>query len=64
MVAEADGIRVRLNMQLMPDSNIPDVSQAVQKKVKEYVESTAGIVVKEVYVYIANIAALQRSRVE
>jgi len=64
VVAEADGIRVRLNMQLMPDSNIPDISQAVQKKVKEYVESTAGIVVKEVYVYIDNIAALQRSRVE
>lgn len=64
VVAEPDGIRVRLNMQLMPDANIPEVSQAIQKKVKEYVEATAGIVVKEVYVYIDNIAALQRSRVE
>lgn len=64
VVAEADGIRVRLNMQLMPDVNIPEISQAIQKKVKEYVEATAGIVVKEVYVYIDNLAALQRSRVE
>jgi len=51
-------------MQLMPDVNIPEISQAIQKKVKEYVESTAGIIVKEVYVYIDNLAALQRSRVE
>ncbi|MBM7581291.1 putative alkaline shock family protein YloU [Caldicoprobacter guelmensis] len=64
VVAEPDGVRVRLNMQLMPDVNIPEISQAVQKKVKEYVEATAGIVVKEVYVYIDNLAALQRSRVE
>ncbi len=63
VVAESDGIRVRLNVQLMPDANIPEISQAIQKKVKEYVEATAGIVVKEVYVYIDNIAALQRSRV-
>ncbi|SFP91247.1 alkaline shock response membrane anchor protein AmaP [Caldicoprobacter faecalis] len=64
VVAEPDGVRVRLNMQLMPDVNIPEISQAIQKKVKEYVESTAGIIVKEVYVYIDNLAALQRSRVE
>ncbi len=64
VVAEPDGVRVRLNMQLMPDVNIPEISQTIQKKVKEYVESTAGIIVKEVYVYIDNLAALQRSRVE
>ena len=43
---EDDGIRVRLNIQLMPDVNIPAVSTSVQNKVKEYVESTAGILVK------------------
>ncbi|MFO7294507.1 MAG: alkaline shock response membrane anchor protein AmaP [Clostridia bacterium] len=64
VVAEPDGIRIRLSMQLMPDVNIPEISQAIQKKVKEYVEATAGILVKEVYVYIDNLAALQRSRVE
>ena len=64
VIPEDDGIRVRLNIQLMPDVNIPGISTAVQNKVKEYVESTAGILVKEVYIFIDNLAAMQRSRVE
>lgn len=64
VVPDPDGIRVRLNIQLMPDINIPEISQSVQNKVKEYVESTAGIIVKEVYIYIDNLTVLQRSRVE
>ena len=64
IVPEEDGIRVRLNIQLMPDVNIPNVSTSVQNKVKEYVEATAGILVKEVYIYVDNLAVIQRSRVE
>ena len=64
VMPEDDGIRVRLNIQLMPDVNIPAVSTSVQNKVKEYVESTAGILVKEVYICIDNLAVMQRLRVE
>ncbi len=64
VVPEIDGIKVRLIILLMPDVNIPTITQSVQSKVKEYIESTAGILVKEVEIYVDNLAALQRSRVE
>jgi uncharacterized alkaline shock family protein YloU len=44
----------------MPDVVLQDLSVSIQKKVKEYIEGYAGILVKEVFVYIDNLTAPQQ----
>ncbi|WP_018132463.1 alkaline shock response membrane anchor protein AmaP [Effusibacillus pohliae] len=52
--AEA-GVRIGLRVSVDPDLDIPQITTSVQQKVKDYVESTAGVSVQNVVVYVNDI---------
>jgi len=64
ILTETDGIKVRLKVNIMPDVKMPDLTQAIQAKVKDYIEEYSGIHVKEVHVYIDNQVTVTKNRVE
>ena len=43
---------------------MPELTRNIQQKVKEYIESLAGIAVKEVQVYIENLVVAKQARVD
>ena len=58
------GVRIRLKVTILPDVPMPELTQNIQGKVKEYVEELSGIAVKEVQVYIENLSVARQNRVE
>jgi len=64
IIPEQNGIVTMLNIIIMPDVKMPDLTQKIQQHVKEYVEDLSGITVREVQVYIDNLLTSQRNRVE
>jgi len=59
-----EGVTIELKVVLLPDVNIPSLSEEIQKRVKQSVESTAGIIVSNVSVAIDSVYTGYRSRVE
>lgn len=59
-----EGVAIQLTVQVMPDINIPRVSEDVQKMVKEYLQKTAGISVKEIRLVVNRINWETKTRVE
>lgn len=53
------GIRIAIRVSVDPDLDIPQITTSVQQKVKDYVESTAGITVQNVAVYVNDINRVQ-----
>jgi len=64
VIPESDGVRVRVILFILPEVNIPELTFAVQTKVKKQIEDIAGIVAKEVQVYVENVSASQRAKIE
>ena len=64
VLTEPDGIRVLLKVSILPDVEMPELTRNIQQKVKEYIESLAGIAVKEVQVYIENLVVAKQARVD
>jgi molybdenum cofactor biosynthesis enzyme MoaA len=58
------GVRVQLKVTILPDVHMPELTQNIQIRVKEYVEELSGITVKEVQVYIDNLTIAKQNRVE
>ncbi|WP_129597780.1 alkaline shock response membrane anchor protein AmaP [Anaerophilus nitritogenes] len=57
-------ILIEIKAFALSDTNIPETSIAIQQKVKEHIESTTGIEVKEVKIMIHDIALQGKKRVE
>lgn len=49
------GTIINLRIKVLPDLEIPQLSSLLQNKVKEYVESMTGIMIREVRVSVDNI---------
>ncbi len=64
VLPDADGAKIQLKITVLPDVVMPELTQSIQAKVKEYVESLSGIRVKEVQVYIENLSIAKPVRVE
>jgi len=65
VLPETDGgIKVQLKVTILPDVRMPELTQNIQGKVKEYVEELSGITVREVQVYIDNLTIARQNRVE
>lgn len=60
----SDGVIVSLRVHILPDVNIPDATENLQKTVKEYVQKTAGITIKEIKILINRVSWENKSRVE
>jgi len=59
-----NGVRIRLRLSLMPEAVIPEVSAQLQSTLKDYIETLSGINVKEILVYVEDMANLPKPRVE
>lgn len=55
-ITEVEEPKVVLNVQVHPDHNIPQLSEELQENVKKYVESTAGVLIKEIEVRVVGIS--------
>lgn len=65
IITEEDGVKIQLKLLMMPDVVLPDISSSIQEKVKDYIQSYSGILVKEIFIYIDNLVApQQRSKVQ
>lgn len=62
--AVQDGVVIKLKLALMPDTNIPELTKAMQASLKEYIESLSGIHVTEVAILVAATAINSKSRVD
>ncbi|MFZ5975846.1 MAG: alkaline shock response membrane anchor protein AmaP [Bacillota bacterium] len=59
-----DGVRIRLRLSLMPEANIPETGTQLQSTLKDYIESLSGIHVKEILIYVEDVANAPKTRVE
>ena len=55
-VGVGGGISIGLKLMLMPDTNVPELTEALQKTLKEYIEAYAGITVNEVWIVVVSTA--------
>ncbi len=53
--ATPQGLLVHLEIKVSVDQNLPDLTGALQKEIKDYLEEITGIVVSEVKVKVENI---------
>ncbi|TCO79191.1 alkaline shock response membrane anchor protein AmaP [Marinisporobacter balticus] len=61
---ENDGVVIHIKSFAFSDINIPEIATIIQKKVKEHIEQSTGVFVKEVKVTIDNIVLASKKRVE
>ncbi len=63
-LTEGEPIHVRIDLTMLPDHHIPQLTEAVQIKIRDYLQETVGITVEEIDVYVKDIASTNKSRVE
>lgn len=56
VVADSNCVAINLRLALMPDTNVLELTEAVQNDVKKYIESLTGIVVREIHILIDNMS--------
>ena len=61
-VTDSESLRVRLDIQVLPGHNIPQLSEELQKTVKDYLNSTVGISAEEVQVFVRGIISEASAR--
>ena len=54
-----DQVRITLNCEILYGSSIPEVSAAIQDKVKQSVENMTGLTVEQVDVYVAAVTEIK-----
>lgn len=59
-----DKLDVKLDLQVLPDYHLPELTEAVQSQVRTYLEETVGITVNQVEVLVKGIVAESKTRVE
>jgi len=63
-IVDVDNPKVSLNIQVMPDFNIPQLTEELQVTVKQYVKDTVGVDPEEVEIVVAGIAAADEAVVD
>jgi len=54
-ILRTGGINIDLHLVLKEDVNIPEISEKIQKELKDYLLETTGIEVKEIKIYIDKV---------
>ncbi|MBA7548988.1 hypothetical protein ES705_41456 [subsurface metagenome] len=54
-ILKSGGINIDLHLSVKQDVNIPELSEKVQRKLKEYLLETSGIETKEIKIHIDKI---------
>lgn len=55
LITDVEEPKVSLKIKVYPDHNIPQLSEKLQESVRSYVESTVGVVITEVEVFVVGI---------
>lgn len=50
-----DNVTIKLRLTLMPDVNIPEFSESLQKSLKEYIETLSGIFVMDISILVESV---------
>lgn len=58
------GILIRVRLSLMPDTDIPELTLALQQSLKEYIEKLAGITVREIHILVEDTSINPKNRVD
>lgn len=61
---EVEPVSLTLEMQLVPDVNIPQLSEAVQIHVRDYLQNTVGIEVTRVNVSVSGVKNVPKTQME
>ncbi|MGI5884904.1 MAG: alkaline shock response membrane anchor protein AmaP [Candidatus Spyradocola sp.] len=64
VATEQEGVRVLLRVSFAPDSILPEATAQIQRDVKEYIQSHAGVPVVDVQIFVEAVGAPQPVRVE
>lgn len=68
VVKKKEGICVHIKAVVSPDSNIPDISEEIQKRVRTYITDVVGTQVADIQIFVEDISnevgGKPRSRVE
>lgn len=60
---QENGVSIVLNLTVNYDIVIPEITSELQKTIKDYIESTAGILVKDVRISIDNVSSQSKQKV-
>lgn len=63
-VAEGGGVAINVRLALMPDTDIPALTDELQQTLKQYVESFSGISVREIGILVEDTSINPKSRVD
>ncbi|HHY15038.1 MAG TPA: alkaline shock response membrane anchor protein AmaP [Firmicutes bacterium] len=63
-IVDVEHPKVRLDIQILPDYNIPQLTEELQEKVKQYVEDTVGVAIQEVEIVVAAIARREETIID
>jgi len=50
------GLQVKIRAVVSPESNVPSVSNEIQRRVKDYIKNTVGIELADVSIFVENIS--------
>ncbi|HHW48576.1 MAG TPA: alkaline shock response membrane anchor protein AmaP [Clostridiaceae bacterium] len=66
VIKQEDNVSIIINVLVLPESNIPALSEDIQTRVKKQVEESSGVNVNEVKVIVENVyaGAVYKPRVE
>lgn len=61
---DENGVSIELKVQIMPDINIPGITENLQRTVREYLLKTTGTNVKDIKILVNRISWDNKTRVE
>ncbi len=62
VITDLEELKVRLRVRIFPDYHIPELSEELQRTVRDYLNNTAGILVQQVEVVVHGIADENKPR--
>lgn len=63
-LTEVEPLKVIIELQLLPDFHIPELTESVQSNIKEYLQTTVGVEIDSIGVIVNGIAPQQKTRVQ
>ena len=64
VLKDGENVSITMKIVVMPDVNIPSLSEELQERIKKMVEDNTGVTVNQVSIFVDNIYTGYRSRIE
>lgn len=63
-LTEVEPLKVIVELQLLPDFHIPELTESVQSNIKEYLQTTVGVEIDSISVVVRGITPQEKIRVQ